>query len=214
VPVVGWQTTLQRSEGEPGAELYRRAQAELEARFKSLPERPALGEPGGGPATLDVDWDVLIGVHPAELWKLAAERLREWAGDFAERDDGYGAGIYFVDDARVKYDRGPAIYVRRKDLFQLYAHHRWAEFLCPRPTWLHFNLLPNVEGLSIVTLCRSPVTMAEDDPRPIAVNVSAMLSADGSRLTPLNVRERSRPTTVLEPPRDEVRPGEIRGLVG
>lgn len=80
--------------------------------------------------------------------------------------------ILFVDDRLVKYDPAGSIRVKRADLFRLDDDTRWATYIDPRPTWLHFNLLTIADAFSVVTLRRSETSLPVDDVATTPVNVS------------------------------------------
>jgi hypothetical protein len=102
----------------------------------------------------------------ADVWAQAKQRLTQNLGSFV------AGAVLFVDDGRVTYDLPDRISVERADLFGIDDVGAWEPFLTPRPTWLHFNLLPVDRGLSVVTLRRSRNAIAPEDPRATSVNVS------------------------------------------
>ena len=103
----------------------------------------------------------------SELWATARRRLVTELGCSIAGD------VLFVDDGHVRYEIPDTIRVSRSDLFGLEDHARWAGYLKPRPTWIHFNLLTVDSSLSVVTLRRSDRSMSASDERSPPVNVSA-----------------------------------------
>jgi hypothetical protein len=100
-----------------------------------------------------------------EVWAIARRRLQELGCAVPE-------SISFVDDRQVRYDIPDRICVSRSDLFEIGDGQQWRTYLDPPATWLHFNLLTVADGPTVVTVRRSPQSLAEDDPRSPPVNVS------------------------------------------
>jgi len=106
-------------------------------------------------------------VTAEEAWAIARRRLIEDLGcEIADP-------VSFVDDVVVEYAVPDRISVSRGDLFGLDDDERWQPYLSPRPTWLHFNLLTVERQPHVVTIRRSPDSMAAGDRRATPVNVSA-----------------------------------------
>jgi hypothetical protein len=106
-------------------------------------------------------------MNARELWATARRALIAKLGRSLDHD------VLFADDRLVTYDVPASIRVKRSDLFRLEDDVRWAGYLDPRPTWIHFNLLTIEPTLSVVTLRRSDDSMLAGDERAIPVNVSA-----------------------------------------